>query len=891
MASGCPGVPTTSSGGDVIGTQTIVPGYAFPTIVNTSPVSSLGAMNVYHGLAYDNSGSSLHGTLDGAGGSCSCCCSELMTGPTFMHMWNEGQQGPEGMEDGWASRNYWPGGSSGVYMDLMTSKMYHFNVGQHKPCEEIRGGLYSFRDSDDVDCRKYVYDWSIGLGYHWDYYSTHACGYVRGFTQPALKWALFGTYPGQTYINSSVSIGDTKIVADGGAPTGGFEYLSLCLPCMGIDDTTCTASCPNAQHYGKNTPSVPASGPGYANNVPYAGSLFQSENCASDPCSPNGLCFGPGSATGPGPTACFSSNSPLDGSGDGGADEDNVCFDCEAKPIFHPCYDVDNPQTANSGSGPNGNTNLAAAPLYQCNNIYVPGIDPDGLPLAGSSAYNSTNGGPELWAEQYNVIQDEDSWDSCCVYRTIGCVDSTFANFNPMARNGGFDCKGNPDPNVEYTYYDPDWFGTGNGAVVCQNVPTLPTGANFNLNNPPDEFTNPAVDIACTDVSLVGNNNQPFHPLGWSNTDAYFTNIDCCTNNGCMDSGAGGTVWAPTPSHPPQYPWSGPGPYYPGYDVMIGLVPTQIQVTQSPIAATNYSVAFVNDCSGVPAGGDFSCCEYDIPGCGTALNAGGGLNPDIFGNGGYAVWNFNPYVTIDDGSCFDEQPIGGCVDNGGPSTTPPSPSNVSVPPFAPQFPGIPASNFNPNANIADTSCVWSYGCPDTYANNYDPCVVNPVTPPCGATYPVVPDMALCNYDIAGAGPGCMDPQALNYNPLSTQDCVGVQPPLDFSCCIYPVDGCTDTNATNYNPLAVNDDGSCEYDISTTQEGINWLYGTKVLLCRDPLTKEEVLMGVCDQPEIQSEIFIERGKQSVMEPNLRLGEITTMGGLINHGYKYFRIKKQ
>jgi hypothetical protein len=872
----------------MIGTQPVVPGYAFPTLVNASG-PSLSNMNAYHGQAYDVNGSTLNNTLDDVGGSCSCCCSELMTGPTFMFMWNEGQDGPEGMQDGWASRNYWPGGSSGVYMDLMSDKMYHFNVGQHKPCEEIRGGLYSFRDSDDVDCHKYEYDWSLGSGYHWDYKSTHACGYVRGFTEPALKWALFGTTPNQTYINSSVGIGDHKYVADGGAPKGGFEYLSLCLPCMGIDDTTCTASCPNAQHYGKNTPSVPATGPGYANNVPFAGSLFQSENCASDPCSPNGLCFGPGSATGPGPTACLSSNSPLDGSGDGGADEDNVCFDCEAKAIFHPCYDIDNPQTANSGSGPNGNTNLAAAPLYQCNTIYVPGLDPDGLPLAGSSAYNSSNGGPELWAEQYNVIQDEDSWDSCCVYRTIGCVDSSYANFNPMARNGGFDCEGNPDPNNDYTYFDPNWFGTGNGAVVCQNVPTLPTGANFNLNiPPPNEFTNPAVDIACTDSSLEGNNNQPFHPLGWSNTDAYFTNTDCCTNDGCMDSGAGGTVWAPTPSHPPTSPWPGPGPYYPGYDVMIGLVPTQIQVTQSPIAATNYSVAFVNDCTSI-CGSPMCCCTYDIPGC---MDATAGTNPDIFGNNPiYAVWNFNPYATIDDGSCFDEQPIGGCVDNGGPSTTPPLLSNVTVPPFAPQFPGIPASNFNPNANIADTSCVWSYGCPDTYANNYDPCVVNPVTAPCTATYPVVPDMALCNYDIAGAGPGCMDPQALNYNPLSTQDCVGVQPPLDFSCCIYPVDGCTDTNATNYNPLAVNDDGSCEYDISTTQEGVNWLYGSKVLLCRDPLTKEEVLMGVCDQPEIQSEIFIERGKQSVMEPNLRLGEITTMGGLINHGYKYFRIKKQ
>jgi hypothetical protein len=366
-----------------------------------------------------------------------------------------------------------------------------------------------------------------------------------------------------------------------------------------------------------------------------------------------------------------------------------------------------------------------------------------------------------------------------------------------------------------------------------------------------------------------------------------------------MDNGAGGTLWSngavpgpPGPTHAPQSPWPGPGPYYPGYNVLIGNPPTQITMAQPPVAASNYSVQFTQDCLGVPGGTNMSCCQYEITGCDDAT---AGPNPDIFGNGGYNVWNYNPYATVNDGSCFTEEPIGGCVDDGGLGL-----SVVSVPPFPPLYPGIPASNFNPNANIADTSCVWTEGCPDPYANNYDPCVVNPVTAPCTATYPVVPNPALCNYDIAGAGPGCMDPTALNFNPLSTQDCtfdvsypgncLGTSPG-PYCCCLYPVEGCTDHNATNYNPLAVNDDGSCEYDISTTQEGVNWLYGSKVLLCRDPLTKEEVLMGVCDQPEIQSEIFIERGKQSVIEPNLRLGEITTMGGLTNHGYKYFRIKKQ
>lgn len=55
-----------------------------------------------------------------------------------------------------------------------------------------------------------------------------------------------------------------------------------------------------------------------------------------------------------------------------------------------------------------------------------------------------------------------------------------------------------------------------------------------------------------------------------------------------------------------------------------------------------------------------------------------------------------------------------------------------------------------------------------------------------------------------------------------------------------------------------------------------------------ITKEEVLINVVDSPEIQSQIFIERGKMSAFEPLQRLGEIDNTGDLERYGYGYFKI---
>jgi len=60
---------------------------------------------------------------------------------------------------------------------------------------------------------------------------------------------------------------------------------------------------------------------------------------------------------------------------------------------------------------------------------------------------------------------------------------------------------------------------------------------------------------------------------------------------------------------------------------------------------------------------------------------------------------------------------------------------------------------------------------------------------------------------------------------------------------------------------------------------------------EPIVKEEVLLKVIDQPQIQSDVFIERGKNSAYERIQRLGEVDNLGSLINYGYGFFNVEKK
>jgi hypothetical protein len=67
--------------------------------------------------------------------------------------------------------------------------------------------------------------------------------------------------------------------------------------------------------------------------------------------------------------------------------------------------------------------------------------------------------------------------------------------------------------------------------------------------------------------------------------------------------------------------------------------------------------------------------------------------------------------------------------------------------------------------------------------------------------------------------------------------------------------------------------------------------TKEEVINQMITRNEHFIGFIDEPTIYSDIFVERGKQGVMEKNLRLGEIDNMGEMNVYGNGYFNVRKQ
>ena len=67
--------------------------------------------------------------------------------------------------------------------------------------------------------------------------------------------------------------------------------------------------------------------------------------------------------------------------------------------------------------------------------------------------------------------------------------------------------------------------------------------------------------------------------------------------------------------------------------------------------------------------------------------------------------------------------------------------------------------------------------------------------------------------------------------------------------------------------------------------------TKEEVFNQMLTRNEFFIGFIDEPVIYSDIFIERGKQGVLEKSFRLSEIDNIGELDIYGNGYFNVRKQ
>ena len=520
---------------------------------------------------------------------------------------------------------------------------------------------------------------------------------------------------------------------------------------------------------------------------------------------------------------------------------DIECFGVNGQPI--PCYDM--PLNCNACIDPNTLTYYPSGHFnIQPTNQY---------PLEGDQAQT-----PNLLPFDPHVCYQQ-VWDACGGSGTLSA-----SAWVAMKNN-------RPESHL----YGPGQFWDKGGTNVTNNNGT---GTNDSLpkcqcNN--EGCTNPLASnySPLNTADCSGVDYDPLNPM---------TDVSCCTimEYGCSD---------------PSYNTFPQNNYFCTVHLNSGSVPDNAALCMDPSNG--------NPCVGIF--GNWMC------GTGSGVSPLGGIprNPNLpLGNptSGPILTN-ETVVLMDDGSCQTHSVIG-CKDDGGVSAGGVWPS--------PLHPGFSAINFYADATIhTQDMCHYSFGCVDPLAGNYNTTpicggltlqdelnVVNLIIgstnngqPPLISTQPIldnlIPNITCCDYSLPGEGAGCMDPNALNYNPNATQDCITLCATSPFCCCTYNIEGCTDPLALNFNPNATLDDGTCIYSLDFPEEGTNFLDGSLVELCREPLVKEEVLMNVCQPTEIQSEVFIERGKQSVFETNQRLGEVNTIGGLQIYGYGFYNIKEQ
>jgi hypothetical protein len=83
----------------------------------------------------------------------------------------------------------------------------------------------------------------------------------------------------------------------------------------------------------------------------------------------------------------------------------------------------------------------------------------------------------------------------------------------------------------------------------------------------------------------------------------------------------------------------------------------------------------------------------------------------------------------------------------------------------------------------------------------------------------------------------------------------------------------------------------DYDDGTTLITGNTTGFTREDVINEMITRNEHFLGFVDDPTVYSDIFVERGKQGVLEKTLRLGEIDNIGELDIYGNGFFKIRKQ
>jgi hypothetical protein len=92
----------------------------------------------------------------------------------------------------------------------------------------------------------------------------------------------------------------------------------------------------------------------------------------------------------------------------------------------------------------------------------------------------------------------------------------------------------------------------------------------------------------------------------------------------------------------------------------------------------------------------------------------------------------------------------------------------------------------------------------------------------------------------------------------------------------------------YTGYSINNIDYYDYIDGTTLFAVYSSGLTPDMLICSATTKNEVLLNVIDEAQIESDVYIERGKISALERLERLGEVDNLGDLIKYGYGFFNI---
>ena len=190
----------------------------------------------------------------------------------------------------------------------------------------------------------------------------------------------------------------------------------------------------------------------------------------------------------------------------------------------------------------------------------------------------------------------------------------------------------------------------------------------------------------------------------------------------------------------------------------------------------------------------------ETTGCTVEFTTENPLDAAVLGCTDPSAENYDPFATEDDGSCLFcsdieltatvTNPTGTCSSSNSDGkidfTITGAPGAFTI-----FYKKVGMMGYYPlDLNATTTGSILSGGLYDAYAN-----VV--LSPEYNCTVSLSNAPAVLTVDTAGCG--CMNEEAINYDPTATED--------DGSC---NIPGCTNRLAVNYNPGATYDDGSCVY---------------------------------------------------------------------------------